>query len=168
MRLQHIFNVASKEEFARKTDRQIDSYYIGYFPFARRRSILKYKHNNFSNKASFYDWRLSRIVFHINCFWLWFGKIQFTFMFFLIFELRTNTFILQWCRTAIFELFPCPSTFETGNGNDTGGFFVSGLVFLITRWMEHYYVPNPKILSSKRWVWFTNITDRHTDTQTDT
>jgi hypothetical protein len=37
----------------------------------------------------------------------------------------------------IFKFFHTPSTFGTGNGNDTGGFFLSGLVFLITVWMEH-------------------------------
>jgi hypothetical protein len=33
------------------------------------------------------------------------------------------------------------STFGTGNGNDTGGIFSSGLVFLITRFMEHFMRP---------------------------
>jgi hypothetical protein len=32
----------------------------------------------------------------------------------------------------IFKFFPTPSTFGTGNGNEAGGFFLSGLVCLIT------------------------------------
>jgi hypothetical protein len=36
------------------------------------------------------------------------------------------------------QVFPYPSTFGTGNGNDIGGIFLSGLVFLITRGMEHF------------------------------
>jgi hypothetical protein len=36
-----------------------------------------------------------------------------------------------------FQVFPYPSKFGTGNGNDTGGIFLSGLVFLIAGWMEH-------------------------------
>jgi hypothetical protein len=51
----------------------------------------------------------------------------------------------------IFNFFSTTSTFGTGNGNDTGGIFLSGLVFLISGWMEHY-APNPKLLSSKLWA----------------
>jgi hypothetical protein len=40
----------------------------------------------------------------------------------------------------IFKFFPTPSTFGTGNGNEAGGFF-SGLVCLITGWMEHIMRP---------------------------
>jgi hypothetical protein len=41
----------------------------------------------------------------------------------------------------IFKFFPTPSTFGTGNGNEPGGIFLSGLVFLITGWMEHIMRP---------------------------
>jgi hypothetical protein len=35
-------------------------------------------------------------------------------------------------------------------------------------WMDGaYYAPNPKRLRSKLWAWSTNVTDRHTDRQTD-
>jgi hypothetical protein len=33
------------------------------------------------------------------------------------------------------------STFGTGNGSDTGGILLIGLVFLITGWMEHIMSP---------------------------
>jgi hypothetical protein len=33
-------------------------------------------------------------------------------------------------------VFHTASAFGTGNGNDTGGILLSGLVFLITGWME--------------------------------
>jgi hypothetical protein len=36
-----------------------------------------------------------------------------------------------------FRIFNTASTFGTGNGNEDGGIFLSGLVCLITRWMEH-------------------------------
>jgi hypothetical protein len=32
---------------------------------------------------------------------------------------------------------------ENGNGKDTGGIFSSGLVFLITRFVEHFMRPTP-------------------------
>jgi hypothetical protein len=41
----------------------------------------------------------------------------------------------------IFMFFPTSSTFGTGNGNNTGGIFLSGLVYLITGWMEHIVRP---------------------------
>jgi hypothetical protein len=51
----------------------------------------------------------------------------------------------------IFEFFHTPSTFGTGNGNDTGGIFSSG--FFSDYWMdEAYYAPDPKLLSSKLWT----------------
>jgi hypothetical protein len=172
MRLQHNFNVASKEQYTGKTDRQIDSYYIRYFPFAprrsRRRCNLKYEHNNFSDKGSFYNWRLSRIVFDINCFRLWFGKIQFTFIFFIFFYLRTYTFIMTMTPLCDFRMFfHTASAFGTGNGNDTGGiFFRFGFP---DYWMDGaYYAPNPNLLSSKLWTWSTKVTDTHTDTHTET
>jgi hypothetical protein len=40
----------------------------------------------------------------------------------------------------IFKIFPNPSTFGTGNGNEAGGIFLSGLVCLI-RWMENIMRP---------------------------
>jgi hypothetical protein len=56
----------------------------------------------------------------------------------------------------ISKFFHTPSTFGTGNGNDTGGIFFSGLVCLITGWMVdgayHDHAPNPKLLSSKLWA----------------
>jgi hypothetical protein len=39
----------------------------------------------------------------------------------------------------IFKFFSTSSTF--GNGNEAGGIFLSGLVFLITGWMEHIVGP---------------------------
>jgi hypothetical protein len=68
--------------------------------------------------------------------------------------------ICHWTR--YFQVFPYPSTFGTGNGNDTGGIFVSGLVFLITGWMEHTMRPTRR-LRSKLWAWSTNVTDTQTD-----
>jgi hypothetical protein len=65
-----------------------------------------------------------------------------------------------WCFQVFF--LP-PSTFGTGNGNEPGGifFFRFGLP---DYWMDGaYYAPNPKILSSKLWAWFTNVTDRPTE-----
>jgi hypothetical protein len=69
----------------------------------------------------------------------------------------------------IFKFFHTPSTFGTGYGNDTGGFFLSGLVFLIAEWMEH-------IMRPTRSYSFKNSgrdpqtlrTDEHTDTRSNT
>jgi hypothetical protein len=52
----------------------------------------------------------------------------------------------------IFKFFHTPSTFGTGNGNDTGGIFFIRFGFL-DYWMDGaYYAPNPKLLSSKLWA----------------
>jgi hypothetical protein len=37
----------------------------------------------------------------------------------------------------IFKIFHIPSTFGNGNGNEAGGIVLSGLVCLITGYMEH-------------------------------
>jgi hypothetical protein len=51
----------------------------------------------------------------------------------------------------IFKFFPTPSTFGTGNGNETGGFFIR---FGVPDYSMDgaYYAPDPKILSSKLWA----------------
>jgi hypothetical protein len=46
---------------------------------------------------------------------------------------------MPFCEFQFF--FHTPSTFGTGNGNDTGGISLSDLVFLITGWMEHIMRP---------------------------
>jgi hypothetical protein len=70
--------------------------------------------------------------------------------------------MLPFCK---FRFFPYPSTFGTGNGNDTGGIFLSGLIFLITGWME-------QILGQTRSYSVQNSgrdsLTLHTDTRTDT
>jgi hypothetical protein len=51
-----------------------------------------------------------------------------------------------------FQVFPYPSTFGTGNGNDTGGIFYIRFGFS-DYWMDGaYFGPNPKLLSSKLWA----------------
>jgi hypothetical protein len=48
-----------------------------------------------------------------------------------------------------FHVFPYPSTFGTGNGNDAGGIFFIQFGFS-DYWMDGaYFGPNPKLLSSK-------------------
>jgi hypothetical protein len=48
----------------------------------------------------------------------------------------------------IFSSFSLPPPkFGTGNGNEAGGFFLSGLVFLITGWMEHIIMHPSRIYS---------------------
>jgi hypothetical protein len=50
----------------------------------------------------------------------------------------------------IFKFFPTPPHLEPEMEMKLVEFFVSGLVCLITGWMEH--APNPKILGSKLWA----------------
>jgi hypothetical protein len=52
----------------------------------------------------------------------------------------------------IFKFFHTPSTFGTGNGNDTGGIFF--IRFGVPDyWMDGAcYAPNPKIRRSKLWA----------------
>jgi hypothetical protein len=70
--------------------------------------------------------------------------------------------IYHWIR--YFQVFPTPSTFGTGNGNEAGGIFLSGLVCLITGWMEHTMrtTPRSSVQNSGR-----DSRTSHTDTQTD-
>jgi hypothetical protein len=49
----------------------------------------------------------------------------------------------------IFKFFPTPSTFVTGNGNEAGGIFLSGLMRLITGWLAHIMRPTRRKLRSK-------------------
>jgi hypothetical protein len=46
----------------------------------------------------------------------------------------------------IIKFFPTSSTFGTGNGNEADGIFLSGLVCLITRWIEHIMHPTQRYL----------------------
>jgi hypothetical protein len=53
---------------------------------------------------------------------------------------------------ATFSSFSIPSTFGTGNGNDTGGIFYIRFGFP-DYWMDGAcYAPNRKILNSKLWA----------------
>jgi hypothetical protein len=64
----------------------------------------------------------------------------------------------------IFKFFPTPSTFGTGNGNEAGGIFLSGLVCLITGWMEHIMCPTPRSsVQNYGRVSRTSQTHRHTE-----
>jgi hypothetical protein len=44
----------------------------------------------------------------------------------------------------IFKFFFTPSTFGTGNGNEAGGIFLSGLVRTISGWMKHIMRPTTR------------------------
>jgi hypothetical protein len=70
---------------------------------------------------------------------------------------------------ATFSSFSIPLHIGTGNGNDTGGIFLSGLVFLITGWMEHIMRPTRSysVQNSGRDS-RTRRTDIHTDIRTET
>jgi hypothetical protein len=106
------------------------------------RTIVKYNHNNFSNKVSFYDWLLSRIVFDINCFRLLSGIIQFTFTFFLIFYLKLTPLLLQWCRSVIFDFFPYPPHLEPEMEMTQVDFFYPVWFFwLLDRWSISWAKP---------------------------
>jgi hypothetical protein len=52
----------------------------------------------------------------------------------------------------IFKFSPTPSTFGTGNGNDTGGIFFIRFGFPDYRMDGAYYALNPKRLRSKLWA----------------
>jgi hypothetical protein len=75
--------------------------------------------------------------------------------------------IYHWIR--YFQVFHTPTTFGTGNGNEAGRIFLSGLVCLITGWMEHIMRPTPRnsVQNSGRDSRILH-TDRHTDTHTQT